>query len=272
MQEIFDTLGFKEEEVKVYLALLKNGSASASDIAKKVARPRPTVYTYLESLIQGGLVSKSLRNGVKIFVPEPTERLRFLYDRKIEDLKHKKKRLETVIPELEKHIGLNLARPRLQFFEGRHEVENAHMDMLSYSNMEVRVFWSHQAALNAISEEFFWYYNKERIKKNLFVKGIWSPTQIINTKRYPFMSVGKEMKREVRIAPETLSFSMSCRIYANKVLYFSSNIEQFCFILESAEFSETIASQHETIWDISTPHEATKISESKPFLDDLDKK
>ena len=69
IQDIFDTLGFKEEEVKTYLALLDSGARTAGDLSKVMGAPRPTVYGYLEKLLAAGLVTQSMRRGVKIFVP-----------------------------------------------------------------------------------------------------------------------------------------------------------------------------------------------------------
>lgn len=268
IQEIFETLGFKEEEVKTYLSLLDAGPSSGGDLAKKVGMARPTVYGYLDRLVKGGLVTQSQRRGVKIFVPEPSERIRTLYKRKIDDLRQKEKALDSVLPELEKRTGLNLMRPRTHFYEGRDGMETAILDHLSYNDMEMLAFWSIRSAIEATSEEFFWYMNKERIRKNMYLKGIWPPEQSVDVKRYPFMGVGEEFKREIRVAPEGLDSSMGYWIYANKVLFASSSAESFCFIIESAELVEMMSNQHKVIWDLSVPINPPA-ADMKPFLDDF---
>ncbi len=268
IQDIFETLGFKEEEVKVYLCLLDMGASSGGDLAKKVGMPRPTVYGYLDRLVTGGLVTQSLQKGVKIFVPEPAERIRILYKRKIEDLRSKERALDILIPELEKRTGMSLMRPKMQFYEGRDGMEAALQDHLAYSGAEMLAFWSIRSAIEATSEEFFWYINKERIKRGMYLKGIWPPEQSVDVKRYPFMGVGAEFKREIRIAPEGIQSSMGYWIYANKVLFASSSAESFCFIIESAELVEMMSNQHKVIWDLSEPITPSE-ADMKPFLDDL---
>ncbi len=268
LQEIFETLGFKEEEIKTYLSLLDAGPSSGGDLAKKMGMPRPTIYGYLDKLVAGGLVVQALRKSVKIYAAEPGEQLRKLYRRKIDDLRSKEKALDNIIPDLEKRAGLSFMRPRFQIFEGRDGMETALQDHLSYENMEMLAFWSIKAAIEATSEEFFWYMNKERIKKNMFLKGIWPVQQSVDVKRYPFMGVGPEFKREIRIAPQGVHASMGYWIYANKVLFSSSSKESVCFIVESAELVEMMSSQHKVIWDMSEPIHP-KPQDMKPFLDDL---
>ncbi|MBX2834677.1 MAG: helix-turn-helix domain-containing protein [Micavibrio sp.] len=268
INDIFETLGFKEEETKTYLALLDTGPSSGGDLSKKLGMPRPTVYGYLEKLVSGGLVTQSIHRGVKVFTPESGERIRVLYKRKIEDLRTKEKALDNVIPKLEKRSGLNLMRPRIHFFEGRSGMEAALQDNLSYSNLTMLAFWSIRSAIEATSEEFFWYLNKERIKRDMHLRGIWPPEQAVDVKRYPFMGVGKDFKREIRVAPTGIDSSMGYWIYANKVLFASSSAESFCFVIESSELVEMMSNQHKVIWDISTPI-TPKQEDMRPFLNDL---
>lgn len=268
INDIFETLGIKEEESKTYMSLLEKGACGAGDLAKIMGLPRPTVYGYLERLRLTGLVTQSVRRGVKVFVPEPGNKIRVLYKRKIEDLRAKEKTLDDIIPELEKHAGLNLMRPRMQFFEGRSGLETALQDHLSHSGLEMLAFWSIKAAIEATSEEFWWWLNKERIKRDMWLKGIWPPEQAVDVKRFPFMGVGKEFKREIRMAPEGIESSMGYWIYANKVFFASSRAESFCFIIESSELVQMMSNQHKVIWNLSKPITPSE-SDMKPFLDDL---
>ena len=268
IKEIFETLGFKEDEVKTYLSLLDTGAVSGGDLSKKMGIPRPTVYGYLEKLVAGGLVSQSVRRGVKIFVPEAGDRVRLLYQRKIDDLKAKEKSLDRLIPQLEKRAGMSLMRPRIQMYEGRDGMETALQDNLSYTGITMLSFWSIRSAIEATSQDFFWYLNKERIKRDLHLKAIWPQDQVIDVKQFPFMGSGPEFKRDVRIAPKGVEASMGYWVYANKVLFASSRAESFCMIIESKELVQTMSMQHKVIWDLSTPI-IPKATDMKPFLDDL---
>lgn len=268
INDIFEALGFKEEEVRTYLTLMDIGTSTGGEVSKKMGLPRPSVYGYLDRLIEGGLVTQSRRRGVKVFTPEPADRLRTLYSRKLNDLKQKENALDNIIPDLERKMGTRLFRPKFQIYEGRDGMEAALQDHLSHSDGEMLAFWSIRSAIEATSEDFFWFLNKERIRRNLYLKGIWPPEQAVEVRRYPFMGVGNEFKREIRVAPEGIESSMGYWIYANKVLFASSRAESFCFIIESTELVQMMTNQHRVIWEMSTPLSVDK-KDMQPFLNDL---
>jgi predicted transcriptional regulator len=268
IEDIFRDLNFKEEEVKVYLSLLDKGASNAGDLAKQMGMKRPSVYVYLENLVQGGLVTQSIRNGVKIFLPESGERIRDLYKRKIDHLQRKQESLDEIIPILEKRAGSSFMRPRIQFFEGRSGMEAALQDILSFSGIASRTFWSARAAIEATSSDFFWWHNKERIRKNIHLKAAWPSNQVVDVKCYPFIGAGGAFLREIRIAPPGIESSLGYWIYGNRVLFASSQAESYSFIIESAELVQMMTMQHQVIWDISSPLQV-KDGDVKPFLDDL---
>lgn len=57
-------LGFKESEGKVFLVLLKGGTMSASEIAKKAKVTRPAVYDILKSFAQKGYCNEIETNSI----------------------------------------------------------------------------------------------------------------------------------------------------------------------------------------------------------------
>jgi sugar-specific transcriptional regulator TrmB len=265
---ILNNLDFKEEEVNTYLALLDSGPSSGGQIAKQMGIPRPTAYLHLDKLLNGGLATQTMKRGVKIYVPEPSDKIRLLYQRRINDLKAKEKLLDTILPELDKRSGSTFMRPKIQIFEGKNGIEEALQDFMNYPDMTIKSFWSIKSAIEVTSKDFFWYINVERLKKNIHIEAIWPPQQTIDIRENPYMGVGEEFKREIRIAPEGTDSTMGYWIYANKVLFASSVRESFCFIIESAELFEMMNNQHKVLWNISTPINP-KPEDMKPFLDEF---
>ncbi len=268
INDVFKTLGLREEETKVYLLLLEYGPKTVGTLAKTTGVKRPTLYVYLERLVTNGLVSQSLQRGVKIFTPEPAKKIYQLYERKISDLKKQQKSLDNIIPELEKLSGMSLLRPKMHFFEGQDGMELALQDHLSYPGFKISAFWSIKAALELTSPDFFHYLNIERIQKNMYHEVIWPANQKVDVKKYPFLGVGSEFKREIRVAPKDIEASMGYWIYSNKVLFMSSRAESYSFIIESSELVEMMLAQHRGIWGMSKPITPSK-EDMKPFLDDL---
>ena len=102
--------------------------------------------------------------------------------------------------------------------------------------------------IEVIGEDTFRYLNKERIKRNIYTQAIWPNTQLVDIKKHPYLGVGEEFLREIRIAPEGIDFSMGYWIFENKVSFVSSAKEAFGFIVESKELVEMLSSQFDLIW------------------------
>ena len=269
INEIFETLGFKEEETRTYLSLLDTGPSSAGDLSKKMGIARPTVYGYLEKLISGGLVKQSMERNVKIFIPEPSERLRALYKRKIEQYQSNEKALELLIPELEHKTGMSLFRPRIQFFEGQNGIQNLMQDAWNYKDIQTYTLWPIKAMRDIVTPEFLYYHNIIRIRQNIHLNAIWQRDQTLEMiKTNPIdLGVGGRYLRDIRLAPENMKFQLGYWIYANKVAFISSRKESFGFLIESTELIETLMAQHEITWEASEPLQYSPLGQEKFFAD-----
>ena len=58
---LLNKIGLTDAEAKVYLTLLKNGSASGYEASKFSAVPRSKIYNVLESLVMKGFPRCSVR-------------------------------------------------------------------------------------------------------------------------------------------------------------------------------------------------------------------
>jgi predicted transcriptional regulator len=254
IQDIFETLGFKEEDVKIYLGLLENGARTAGDLSKTLGVPRPTLYGQLERLVASGLAREDLQRGVKVFVPEPAEKLRVLYRNKIRDLRLKERNLDAVIPQLEKSNGASLLRPRLTTFEGKKEFRAALEDVLtSKGGGMTYCLWPMRGAMEMVSPEFMRFHARERIRRNVPVRGIWPRSQGVDISAYPYLAWGPELKSELRYAPLGTELVMGYWIYGYKILFLSQQGDISGYTIESAEMAEMMTAQHAALWKNSEP-------------------
>lgn len=265
LENIFKTLGFSNDEAKVYITLLENGTQTGGSLSKILDIPRPTAYGYLNNLTTGGMVAQSIHQNVKKFTAEPAEKIRILYQRKIESLHQEQKTLEAIIPVLEKRMGLSAFHPTLKFFEGVEGVQNLMEDMLQYKSMESYTIWPIQSMLDVITPEFLRYHNKARIKREISFKSIWHREQAEKLGQPQYLGTGKQYLREIRISPQNMDFRMGCWYYENKAIFISSIAENFGFMIESAEMLELLKAQFKIIWDISTPYAIKPVGEDSFF-------
>lgn len=268
LSELLSTLNLGEDEAKTYALLLETGPIAVGNLAKKIGHPRSSLYGFLKRLQDQGLVSQSIRRRIKIFTAESPDKISLLFDQRIEDLQIKQKLYQQLLPDLRKKLPTKLINPKLQFFEGEEGLKNILKDMLLYYNMETQAFWPQKKMVEILGGDFFRYHNKERIKNNLYTRAIWPANQTVEIKKHPYFGVGEKFKREIRIAPAEIDFSMGYWIYGDKTAFISSRKESFGFILESSELAEMLLAQFEIIWKLSKPF-IIDSKDTQTFLQEL---
>lgn len=267
-QDVCRMLGLEDIEAKTYLALLEFGPQPAGGLAKKLGIPRSSLYGILRRLQESELVIENLRENVSVFSAEPPERLRLLFRRKREEFDNRAAQLETLLPTLKRKKGGRLLRPRVQLFEGGEGLKGVLKDMLLYRDLKTFALWPIHNMLEILSPEFFRYFNKERILNQLYTRAIWPADQAVDLKAHPYLGVGPEFMREIRIAPEEVSFPMGYWAYGHKAAFISSRSESFGFVIESEEFVQLLGAQFELIWALSVPVPINK-AVAKIFMSEI---
>ena len=110
--EVLEEIGLEKDEVKVYLALLKLGSITATKVASETKIYRTNVYRLLDSLISKGFVSYILKNNVKYFSASNPKKL-------LDDHKRKEDNLKKIIPALESLALKNYEDVSVEVFKGK---------------------------------------------------------------------------------------------------------------------------------------------------------
>ena len=268
LETILSTIGLTSEETKTYLLLLETGPTTVGVLAKRMALPRPSLYGFLKRLQVRGVVTQSLKNGVKTFAAESPAKIENIFNQEIELLQNKRQLYHELLPEIEKVIPSKFLTPKFQLYEGKEGVKHVLKDMLLYRDIETQAYWPIKAMVDILSPDFFRYLNKGRIKNNLYTRAIWPISQKVDIKKHPYLGVGSDFKREIRVAPRGIDFAMGYWIYKNKVAFISSRKESFGFIIESKELVDMLLSQFEIIWKLSKKIKVDS-KDTKVFLKEI---
>jgi len=89
VKEILRKIGLAEEEINIYILLLRKGSSKATLLSKELGIARTTTYRFLESLHKKGLVGANIQNNIKHFYAVDPERLPEIIEEKAEELREK---------------------------------------------------------------------------------------------------------------------------------------------------------------------------------------
>lgn len=249
IKQLLSLFSLREIEVEIFKELFYGGVMSASKLAKQVNISRTSIYDLLKKLLQIGLISETMKDGVKMFVVQPPEKIHLLIKEKEKEIDKAKQEFKGLQKEYQNNC--KILQPRLQLFEGREALQQMMKDMLLYRDITTYAYWPVRKIVALLSPEFFLKFHQERISRNIQLKTIWPQNQIPAIKLYSFLGVKPEFKREVRIAPSKVVFSLGYVVYGNTVRFISSRKETFGFLVESSELAEMMKSQFKAIWDLS---------------------
>jgi HTH-type transcriptional regulator, sugar sensing transcriptional regulator len=251
IDQLLTIFNLRDIEAVAYKTLLTSGVLSASEIARQMNVSRTSVYDLLKTLIQKGLVYETLKGGVKKFAPQPSEKINLLLQEKEKSISQAKKILENF--NLEYQNASQLFGPRLQVFEGRESLQQMMKDILLYRDITVRAYWPVKHIIQLLTPQFWQKYQKERVARNIELKVIWPQEQMPDFNKFPYLKSSQELKREARVAPKGVNFSLGYGIYGNTVRFISSAKESFGYLIESAELAEMMTGQFDLIWQQSKP-------------------
>jgi sugar-specific transcriptional regulator TrmB len=252
IEKDFQTLGFNQSEVKMFLAAAEIGKAPASLIAKRAGVRRPTGYAALENLVQKGIVSIEQESGVRLYIANSPDALKRLILEENDQLeKHAKSRLEAAeqLAESLRPIfkSTNYSIPKLQFFDGKANVESMLYEYCfqwseSIENYD-RIWWGYQDVHFVQSYrkwlDYYWpkMHPDERIKLLTFK----DPTEI--------KLKGKIPRREIRFAPAKAKFSSTIWVLGDFVVtIMTRQTPHYAFQLRDSVFAANQRQIFQMLW------------------------
>ena len=244
MEEELKLLGLNEIDVKVYLALLKLGEASASEIAKKAEVPRASIYDILERLIKEGLVSHIVKDFKKYFSAADPKTI-------VESLEYKKKKIKDILPELEKVRKKTEEVSKTEIYTGIKGMQT--IVNMTLEEKEMFVLWATRKTAE-VMPYFMEKWHRERAKRKIQVKIIYNDTEEIRksikqAKDYLQLEKGGWNYRFLHIS--YLSPIMTV-VFGNKVMLGIWKKEQpSAILIENKDIAETYKQYILSLWKIA---------------------
>jgi HTH-type transcriptional regulator, sugar sensing transcriptional regulator len=123
MEDVLKEFGLSENEILVYITLLKTGTTTANRLSALSGLKRSTTYDTLHTLTAKGIVSVCIKNNVQYYEASDPEKLVHILD-------EKKKRLEAIVPELKQLKETKSETVGVTFFEGKKGVVTVLNDII----------------------------------------------------------------------------------------------------------------------------------------------
>ena len=238
-EQILKEYGLSNNEIKVFLASLSLGSSKVNEISKKADLLRTTTYEVLKSLVEKGLVSYTIKSGVKYFEASDPNRL-------IRILEEKRERIKSILPELESLKGSVTEKPTIEFYEGKEGLKTILDDIIKTQPKEMLQLGS--AKIFETLNFYFPHWIKKRIKSKIYARILQENVPTIQELK----KRDKLELREIRFLPKSFKINTHAQIYSNKVAIITLNQEELVgVVIENKDIVETQRSLFELLWKIA---------------------
>ncbi|MEK7072279.1 MAG: helix-turn-helix domain-containing protein, partial [Patescibacteria group bacterium] len=133
-------LGLDDKDIAVYLAILTLGKSTITDISRKSAIKRTTIYSYLDNLLKFGLIFKTVDKKRIYYCPENPDKIKSVLEKQKTEIDEKKEKINLVIPELENLYSSSFNRPRISFYESKEGLREIYWQMLDTHKKVYSIF------------------------------------------------------------------------------------------------------------------------------------
>ena len=242
MRQILKQLNFSDKEIDVYLAALKLGKGSITELAKKANIKRPTAYVVLEKLKEMGLVSLSKKKNKQVFIAEDPEKLLKAVEEEKEEIIKKEEKIKEALPKFKALRKKDTTVPLIKYYEGKEGIWNIVEDLVE-SKQENWIIATGKI-YDALGLKQFLKRVTQRRRQSGAKLYIIADHHPENVKGYK----ANEYFREYRFLPGVIDLNTSVYVYADKValIFFKEPLSGV--IIENKELFLVFKFMFDSLW------------------------
>jgi len=232
-------IGLTENEMEIYLILLKRGDSIASGLSESTKISRPHVYDSLNNLIKKGMVSYVIKDKRKVFSPTKPSRIMDYLEEKEQHIQDQKKDFSNVASEIDSMLKSTGSKPVVEVYEGV-EGAKAVLNDIIRTRKELRSF-------NSLGDEFYAHipeyvvkqHMSQRIKYKIRSRHICTEEALVFDNP---MATYKKVKQNKIL---TTMF-----VYGDNVVIWTFSSTVFITIkIESKDLAKMYKNQFDLLWD-----------------------
>lgn len=243
---ILKGIGLTENEIKIYITLLKLGSTTAYNLSQKTGIYRVHIYDKLEQLIEKGLATYVYEGSKKYFQATPPEKIMYYLEEKKKVIEKSEKEVKELLPQLKALTKIPKEDTRVEIFKGKEGLKYFLKDIIK-TKKEVLITdiddAKYDEALPHFMPQYFRdlkkYKINERIitlkKKNVFL----FDKKIAPTTSYRYLE-------EKQFNPTN-----TC-VYGDKVVIVSWGTPITAIMIKNKNIAVTYRNQFEYLWGIAS--------------------
>ena len=237
MKQELKEIGLAENEIKVYITLLKSGELTSYMLSKQTSINRGYLYELLKRLNEKGIISEINKDGKSHYKATDPEQLSSIMEFKLESLKK-------IVPELAKTKNTWTEETKIDVYKGSHCFKIVMNSIISNSKpaSEVLIFGTDEKLLLDLEpnylKRYFSIITKKNIKERIIVKDGTKIIKEAKTTSYKFLPASY-IGRIVQI------------IYGNKVALLTLSEPLNLVIISDKDIVSTYTKQFELFWKVA---------------------
>jgi sugar-specific transcriptional regulator TrmB len=238
--EILKDFGLTDLEIKVYLALLRLGETTATEVVKAIKSHDSNVYNALGRLEKKGLASHVQKCGRAVYAPVDPKRL-------LEIWESKKESLASILPCLQKAYGSKKPRTEVSTFVGIEGLKAVFYDICSVGKPlhSIGSLFQFSEVMQYRAPQIF-----KKIEKS-GVKGKLAVTDNPKTRAAVKEHLKEFSFSEIRFYPEEFKSPVTFIQYGESVALIIWGDEIFAIIIKDKCAARGFKSYFDMIWMVS---------------------
>jgi len=236
--ESLEKIGLTDKQAKVYLAALELGSATIQELARKSGVKRPSIYNFLDEMINKGFLTMTEIKGKTHISPEKPESI-------IEKQKRQANMMNNLLPDLLGIYNSPAEKPKIKFYEGFEGIKKVYDNIIT-DNQPIYAFGDYEILLSSELSDHMKKWTIERAQRNIPIKIIAKEGPKI--KAYLNSHDQKKELRETKFAKNAM-FSTEINIFGDKVALISFQKPGMGVIIENKNTAETMMSIWQLLWN-----------------------
>jgi len=239
------SIGLTQNEVRVYLTLLKVGKTQSGKLTQEAGVSSGKIYETLTKLIDKGLVGVSTQNGVKQFhAANPDSLLLYMREREKKVLEQTQQ-LESIIPDLKKIKQFAGPEEGVYLIKGFRGIKPIVYELISQGKGEFKVFGV-RSSKNKTYNTFWTHWHQERVKNHKKARLLFADRE---TSYWKFFKMIKftQIRSVSSLSPSAIM------VIDEHTFIFSYDEEFTCIHIISLPIARSFESFFESLWNIGKP-------------------
>jgi sugar-specific transcriptional regulator TrmB len=235
IESALSLFGLNNKEIKVYVALLELGQATAQQLSKKTGIIRQTIYDTIDLLKQRGLVSETIISNVSHYSASSPDELLLIEE-------ERKKAVEEIVPQLKNRLKMTEI-PKIRAFFGIKGIEKIYNDTLTAK--EIHWIESYGLSREIIKDYKLMNYIERRKEKRIPLKLI---SDVYSKDQKEWFKSNPNDLRETHFNNSIKDWESGIIIYEDKVAIYSIKNTLVGVMIENPQIKNTFLKIFNILW------------------------